>query len=180
MNRDDCSYIWKPVSGRQKKLIRAWERVILLRRFLTSLTYFAMVFLILSSLFFIPDMPCKKYLFFVLLFMVSGYGGCLCLVYEKEKKFWNRTIYARTMICVGITKIQTRRASESSLDIIGSEGELIEAYPVFPVILNAVRQQDKMLAITGEPKDFIPERIYPLHFPKKRTPIREKPLFIEP
>lgn len=93
------------------------------------------------------------------------------MVYEKEKEFWNRKIYARTMICVGITKIRTRYSSESSLDVIGSDGEVMEGYPVLPVILNAVRQQDKMLAITGDPKELKPERIYPLHFPKKRRQV---------
>lgn len=170
MAKINCTPYWKPASRSQIRLIKAWEETALRQHIAFGVAIIILVLLFLA--FWVgniceenPDMdPWKPYLVLLLdLFAVIVVWGAN--IYIHEKALWSKRIYTCGVICIGRTVVKHRIGQVCYLDICTESGETVEGVKVPTIVMNSIKHQERILAVTNNPAEQNPLRLYPLQFP---------------
>ncbi|MCD7909246.1 MAG: hypothetical protein LUH04_16485 [Clostridium sp.] len=166
---------WLPADKGQLRLIRAWKKEELKQHIVSGLL---IVFLLVLVYVYIVcriygDYPHGGVIWKSALLLAVILAAVLFtwweITREDMRDFWKSRFYARHVVCVGHTKISTRYQYHCYLDVADESGEIFEEIEVDSAVLDSVRHQETVLAVTRTPDQPRPEYLFPLHRPKKRT-----------
>lgn len=167
MNSIENIHGWTPAGRQHLLLIKAWEEKTLKQRIYKALGWVLQIAAcyILIVLPVIQPGTVWKHALMVLLILIMFFSIWGMCIYEDEKELWGGKIYVRAVICIGRCEFKTRYQRSCYLDIADRKGNIWKDIEVSSIIMEAVENQDKMLAVTNDPGGSTPIRLIPVRLP---------------